>query len=104
MAWNKQTIQNRYPLPRIEALLDKVKGAKVFSSLDLTSGYHQLGIEPEDIQKTAFTVPGGHYKFRVLPFGLTNAPATFQRVMNRIFKDHEAYVVVYLDDILVFSN
>ena len=103
-ALNKQTIQNKYPLPRIDELLDKVRKAKVFSSLDLTSGYHQLRIDPDDVQKTAFTVPGGHYEFRVLPFGLTNAPATFQHAMNKIFKDHSAYVVVYLDDILVFSN
>ena len=102
-ALNKTTIHDRYPLPRTDELLDRVQGAKVFTSLDLASGYHQIRTHPADVPKTAFTVPGGHYQFKVLPFGLTNAPATFQRCMNELFQ-HLDFVAVYLDDILIFSN
>ena len=102
-ALNKLTIHDKYPLPRTDELLDKVKGASIFSSLDLTSGYHQIRIHPDDVPKTAFTAAGEHYEFRVLPFGLTNAPSTFQRCMNSLFK-HLPFVAVYLDDILIFSK
>ena len=102
-ALNKITIHDKYPLPRTDELLDKVKGANIFSSLDLTSGYHQIRIHPDDVPKTAFTAAGEHYEFKVLPFGLTNAPSTFQRCMNHLFKQLP-FVAVYLDDILIFSK
>ena len=103
-ALNALTVRNRYPLPNIADLLDKFSGAQVFSSLDLASGYHQIRISGEDVPKTAFTTPFGHYEFKVLSFGLTNAPATFQAVMNRMFGHLHEFCVVYLDDILIFSK
>src|SRR6266496_4906169 len=100
-ALNSQTIQNRYALPRIDELFNCLHGAKVFSKLDLTSGYYQIAINPKDRYKTAFRMHYGHYEFNVMPFGLTNAPATFQTLMNDIFRDL-LDVIVYLDDILVY--
>ncbi|KAJ9532014.1 hypothetical protein QJQ45_003723 [Haematococcus lacustris] len=103
---NKLTVRDRYPLPRIDDLFDRVQGKTVFSSLDLQSGYHQIRITPEDVPKTAFVTPGGQFQYKVLCFGLTNAPATFQHVMNRIFEKQllAGTVLVYLDDILVMSR
>ena len=104
-ALNALTIKNRYPLPRIDETLDKLGGAKIFSSLDLNSGYFQIRISEEDAPKTAFITPSGLYEFKVLGQGLANAPATFQAVMNRIFaRCLNKFVVVYLDDTLVFSD
>ena len=104
-ALNKLTIKNRYPLPRIDDLLDAAQGAEVFSSIDLLSGYHQIRIQPEDIPKTAFRTPLGLFQWKVLSFGLINAPATFQAVMNDILRPViRKFALVYLDDILVFSK
>ena len=104
-ALNNQTVKNRYPLPRIDDLMAQLHGAKVFTSLDLAQGYHQIRITPEDVPKTAFRTPLGHFQYKVLPFGLTNAPATFQEVMNDIFRPYlRKFVLIYLDDILIYSK
>jgi hypothetical protein len=102
---NKQTVKNKYPLPRIDDLLDVLHGKKVFSSLDLQSGYWQIALSPEDMRKTAFNTHFGHYEYKVMCFGLSNAHATFQSLMNDIFKEEIGkFVVIYLDDILIFSD
>lgn len=100
---NRITVKNRCPLPRINDLFDQLHGDIVFFKIDLWSGYHQLKIK-EDIKKSAFT-HYGHYKFLVMSFGFTNAPAAFMDLMNRVFRlylDH--FVIVFIDDILVYSK
>jgi hypothetical protein len=84
---NKVTIKNKYPLPRIDDLFDQFQGSQVFSKIDLRSGYHQLKIREEDVQKTAFQTRYGHYEILVMSFGLTNAPAAFMDMMNRVFRE-----------------
>jgi hypothetical protein len=102
---NKVTIKNRYPLSRIDDLFNQLKGAHVFSKIDLRSGYYQMRIKGQDVPKTTFKTRYGHFEFLVLPFGLTNAPALFMDLMNRVFQPYlDKFVVVFIDDILVYSK
>jgi hypothetical protein len=104
-ALNEVKIKNKYPLPRIEDLFDQLRGANVFSKIDLRSGYHQLRIRPSDFPKTAFITKYGLYEFTVMSFGLTNAPAFFMNLMNNVFMDYlDKFVVVFIDDILIYSQ
>jgi hypothetical protein len=102
---NEVTIKNKYPLPRIDDLFDQLRGACVFSNIDLRSGYYQLKIRNSDIPKTAFTTRYSLYEYTVMSFGLTNTPAYFMYLMNKVFMEYlDKFVVVFIDDILVFSK
>jgi hypothetical protein len=102
---NAVTIKNKYPLPRIDILFDQLAGARVFSTVDLRSGYHQIKIHPEDVPKTAFSTRYGLYEYLVMSFGLTNAPAHFMYLMNFVFMPElDKFVVVFIDGILVYSK
>ncbi|KAI5152149.1 hypothetical protein ENBRE01_2605 [Enteropsectra breve] len=102
---NQQTVQKPFPIPHMDELLETVGTAEWFTGLDLESGYHQIRIREIDIPKTAFITRDGHYEWLKMPFGLINAPYTFQRIMTRLFKEYLwKFVVIYLDDVLIFSN
>ena len=102
---NAVTIKNKYPLPRIDTLFDQLAGAKVFSKIDLRSGYHQIKIRPHDIPKIAFSSRYGLYEYLVMSFGLTNAPAFFMYLMNSVFMPElDKFVVVFINNILVYSK
>ena len=102
---NKIKIKNKYPLPRIDDLMDQLHGSSVFSKIDLRSGYHQILVKTDDLQKMAFRSRFGHYKYLVMPFGVTNAPAVFMDYMNMIFRPFlDKFVVVFIDNILICSR
>lgn len=102
---NEKTTTDRYPIPNINEILDKLGRSMYFSTIDLASGFHQIEVHEKDIQKTAFSVDNGHYEFVRMPFGLKNAPSTFQRVMDNILREHIGVrCLVYMDDIIVFST
>jgi hypothetical protein len=99
------TIKNKYPLPHIKDLFDQMRGVRLFSKIDLRSGYHQMKIRPSDIPKTAFSTRYGLYEFTVMSFGLTNAPAYFMNLMNKLFMEYlDRFIVVFIDDILIYSK
>ena len=104
-ALNKQIVKDCYPLPRIDLLLDRLGQAKVFSKLDLAQGYHQIAMAEDSVEKTAFCTNLGQWEYLVMPFGLCNAPSTFQQLMNTIFeKEINSFILVYLDDILIYNR
>ena len=102
---NEKTVDDKFPIPDITDILDKLSKSNYFTTLDLTSGFHQIEVHPDDIPKTAFSTDFGHYEFKRMPFGLKNAPSTFQRLMNFVLKDLVNKICfVYLDDIVILGT
>ena len=103
-ALNNITHKDTYPLPRIDELLDNMAGAEYFTKMDLQQGYHKIRVKPEHVQQTAFQTKFGSFQFRVMPFGLCNAPSTFQRTMNNVLADCRGFADLYIDDIVIYSR